>query len=154
MMLALPLEKYAPYFGDANTNIDRYGTLHSHNDMGIIANQNGIPVVTPGGTLWCDDSQPLQQASVDGFNFDPRYIPQDAAKHAIYGPTEIALISWWKARDTTLLEQIVASDKEVDLGLGLGESGLRGCHVLRRNARADAQRIPCLPLSGDSEYDV
>ena len=121
MGLALPTEKYAPYFGDANANIDRNGTLHSHNDMGIIANQNGIPVVTPGGTISCDTSQPLQQAWVDGFNFDPRYIPQDAAKEAIYGPTEIALISWWKAQDITLLEKIVASDKEVDLGLGLGK---------------------------------
>ena len=114
LVMPLPKEMYAPYFGNSHINLDRYGTLHGHSDLANIADQNGI-------SKTCDHSQPLSQSSVDGFNFDPRYIPRDAAKHAIYGATEIVMMSWSKVRDTVLLEKIVASDKEVALGLALGK---------------------------------
>ena len=113
--LTVPREKYAPYFGDVNAH---NGTNHSGNDYYQLMFDTGIFIKDDEGKFICNP-MPTQQ-EIDDFNYDPRHIPPEARKNAVYGTTDLQLLSAADAQDTHLLEQAVYNLNEVDLGLGLG----------------------------------
>ena len=124
---ALPREKYAPYFGDVNNNLQVYGTKHSFNDLGTIAQQAGIHTVTQNGMIKVDSDfykenpTALTQQEVDAFEYDTRHIPLEARKHAIYRPTSLLKLSSSDARNTADLERFIADEKEIEIFVNLAK---------------------------------
>ena len=125
--LCLPREKYAPYFGNANNNLNAYGTKHGHNDLGNIAIQSGIKTVTVDGWTWADSDfykknpTALTQEEVDDFEYDTRHIPLEARKNAVYRPTSVQQLSVSDARDVDEMEKYLANDHEVIIYVALGK---------------------------------
>ena len=125
--ICLPREKYAPYFGNMNSNLNAYGTKHGHNDLGNIATQSGIKTVTVNGWIWADgdfytkNPTALTQDQVDDFEYDTRHIPLEARKNAMYRPTSVQQLSISDARDVGEIEKYLANNNEVDIYVALGK---------------------------------
>ncbi|MEW5804743.1 MAG: chitobiase/beta-hexosaminidase C-terminal domain-containing protein [bacterium] len=116
--LAIPEEKYAPYFGDAHAQSAVYPD-HSQADLEKIVAESGIVCDS------CDTTAPmsatLTRKANDNFEYDPRHIPLEARKNARYGATKVQLLSYAQTQDTTFLEQCLYGGHEVDIYLGLGK---------------------------------
>ncbi|MCL6582619.1 MAG: chitobiase/beta-hexosaminidase C-terminal domain-containing protein [bacterium] len=111
--IAIPEEKYAPYFGDGSTYPD-----HSQADLDKIVSDSGLVCDS------CSESAStaiplLSQKAVDNYEYDPRYIPLEARKNARYGATKVQLLSVADTQDTAFLEQCLWGGHEVDIFLDL-----------------------------------
>lgn len=124
---SLPKEKFAPYFGDMNSHLLSYGTNHSFNDLGVIAQQAGIHTVTNNGLITADSDfyknhpTALTQQEVDAFEYDTRHIPLEAGKNAVYRPTSLLKLSRSDAESTADLEKYISDNKEIEIFVDLAK---------------------------------
>ncbi len=114
--LFLPLEKYAPYFGRANVQLYKYGTYHGDADRATIVTDSGM-VCDQFDDKGNATAITLTQEALDAYEFDERLIPLDARKNAEYGPTRVLILTMTEARDSSLIEDTLADQKEVYIGL-------------------------------------
>ena len=113
--LTVPREKYAPYFGNVNANNN---SNHSGDDYYQLMFDTGIFRKDALGNYECNPNP--TQKEIDDFNYDSAHIPPAARKNAIYGVTDLQVISASDARNSDMMEKALFNKNEVDLGFGLG----------------------------------
>jgi hypothetical protein len=91
--IALPEEKYAPYFGDANANWCVYATYHGEPDLRRLQMEVGFDISKGSNDPYYHLDSPRTQEIVDRFEYDSRYMPVEARKNACYGATDIAYVN-------------------------------------------------------------
>jgi hypothetical protein len=104
----LPTEGYAPYAG------------YTYCPSGAACTPlNDIPGAT--SLTWHPDpaSSTTTQQQVDDFEYSPLHIPPAARNNAIYGVASFSDYGAGDARNTTLLETLISSNKEVVISVAL-----------------------------------
>lgn len=99
--LMIPEEVYAPTI--STTDYDAIGVEHGY----FIRNSNNQ----------VQKNEAVTQAQLDAFHYDQRIIPLQARRKAIYGPTELVAIDNKSAKDTEFLTRIIASGREISIGM-------------------------------------
>lgn len=99
----IPLETYAPY----------------KNQSAMDAIKASIPAA--GALDWRPDaaSNRVTQEQVDAFEYSPLYIPMAARANAKYGVSDYSLYDGGVARNTSRLEELIASNHEVIIDIDL-----------------------------------
>jgi hypothetical protein len=99
----LPLETEAPYLNQTGMNNVR------------------LSIPAAGALTWHSDpaQNPTTQAQIDAFEYSPLYIPLSARRNARYGVSSYTLLNTSQARNTTLLEDYISTNREVAIDVEL-----------------------------------
>lgn len=143
--MALPKEAYAPYFGEENADLVKYGLAHAQEDLDDVAYQCGILTATGDSQA---SASPITQKMVDDFEYDPRRIPLAARLHARYGATEMQNMTLEECHDTDLLEKILFSNREIYVGLNLKhvDFGIQGTNHYANGATLQTHTPDGFPI--------
>jgi hypothetical protein len=130
--LAVPEEKYAPYFGVMNDALFSYATYHRREDLFQVEVEAVLADRKPDGSYDVhrapNNPDPktnvdISQQAVDYYEYDTRHIPYEARKKACYGVTEVLLLSQDEFKQDNIirvLEGFILAQHEVVIGFGSG----------------------------------
>jgi hypothetical protein len=112
-----------------NNHIYQNSTLHSWADWERMAWEHGLLIKNPDGTYQEHENGGYvfhPQATLrhlQNFEYDPRHIPLEARRQAVYGVTEVLFLAAQHTQDTQFLESYLFNGNEVVVFLNLANMG-------------------------------